>query len=444
LQSIPTPAKKGSHLFIGQFSEQPYQDRSRAWYSAADAGFTDLSLSNGEYDPHIGHELLARYLDETMFVEKMGFDGVMINEHHATPLTTHVSANMHAAILARITSRLKLVMLGNIIPLHEPLWLAEQLAHIDVLSGGRLVSGWVRGTGRESVAHNAPPTYNWERYQEAHDFIIRAWTDPGPFRWEGEHYQYRYVNPWIRPFQQPHPPIWTSGAFSRATVEWAVANRLPYVQVGAVLDLTRKTFDYYDELALKAGWEAGPQHRGYQLKIHVDETEAQAVRTARKLIEGPANIFIDGSRGARVSRHIQSLPGHTSRTATLPTANVSFFKRTRGLEAPTSAPAPVGRVEIQSETEREALFQRQLDELMIVAGTPDTVLPKIRHILETVRPGNIFFWSGDGDMTHEDTMRCLSLLGKEVIPEVRKMGDELGLTSFFEANERQPDAAAIA
>jgi alkanesulfonate monooxygenase SsuD/methylene tetrahydromethanopterin reductase-like flavin-dependent oxidoreductase (luciferase family) len=420
-------------LFLGYFSEHPYQDRTRPWYAEADAGFTDLSLSNSEYDPRIGNELLHRYLDETVFAEEMGFDGVMINEHHATPLTTHVSANMQAAILARITKRVKLVMMGNILPLHDPMWLAEQLALIDVLSNGRLVSGWVRGTGRESVTHNAPPTYNWERFQEAHDFILRAWTDPGPFRWEGEHYQYRYVNPWVRPMQQPHPPVWTSGGFSRATVEWAVANRLPYVQLGAVLDLTRQTFELYDRLAREAGWEPGSQHRGYQMKIHVDETEEQAYRTARKLIEGPANIFIEGSKGARVARHIQALPGHTSRTATLPTSNVSFFKRVRGIEASSAASAaPVEISDAQGEAQRKDLYDRQLQELMIVAGTPETVVPKIRKILETVRPGNVFFWCGDGDMTHEESMRHLRLMGEEVLPEVRKIGEELGLSSFLD------------
>jgi alkanesulfonate monooxygenase SsuD/methylene tetrahydromethanopterin reductase-like flavin-dependent oxidoreductase (luciferase family) len=93
--------------------------------------------------------------------------------------------NVEASILARITHRAKIVLLGNIIPLwDDPLWLVEQLAMIDLISRGRLVSGWVRGTGRESVAHNAPPHYNWERFQEAHEFIVKAWTTSGPFRWE--------------------------------------------------------------------------------------------------------------------------------------------------------------------------------------------------------------------------------------------------------------------
>ena len=75
---------------------------------------------------------------------------------------------------------------------------------IDLISRGRLVSGWVRGTGRESVAHNIPPHYNWERFQEAHEFIVKAWTTPGPFRWEGKHFHFRHVNPWVRPVSKDH------------------------------------------------------------------------------------------------------------------------------------------------------------------------------------------------------------------------------------------------
>ena len=150
--------------------------------------------------PEIGAELYNRYFDEKLFVEEMGFDGVMLNSHHSTPFCMGGGAmNLEAAILARITEKVKFVLLGNVLPIwDDPLWLVEELAFIDVISRGRLVSGWVRGTGRESIAHNAQAPYNWDRFQEAHDFIVKAWTTPGPFRWEGEHFQYRYVNPWIR------------------------------------------------------------------------------------------------------------------------------------------------------------------------------------------------------------------------------------------------------
>jgi hypothetical protein len=79
----------------------------------------------------------------------------------------------------------------------------------------------------------------------------------------------------------------------------------------------------------------------------------------------------------------------------------------------------------------------------IISGTPKTVLPKIRHVLEYLRPGSIFFWDGDGAMTHEDQMRSLRLMGEEVIPAVREMGKELELFSPFEVDPTtgQPVAA---
>ena len=72
----------------------------------------------------------------------------------------------------------------------------------------------------------------------------------------------------------------------------------------------------------------------------------------------------------------------------------------------------------------------------IITGTPDSVIPKIRHVLEYLRPGSVFFWDGDGAMTHEDQMRSLRLMGEEVIPAVREMGQELELYSPFEVDAR--------
>ena len=82
----------------------------------------------------------------------------------------------------------------------NPIRLAEELAEIDMISGGRLVSGFVRGTGVESLATNTNPLHNRERFEEAHDLVVKTWTTPGPFRWEGNHYHFRVVNP----FQVPH------------------------------------------------------------------------------------------------------------------------------------------------------------------------------------------------------------------------------------------------
>ena len=401
-------------MFIAHFTERPYQDPESGYFGATGKSIKDLTLSNEIYDAELGSDLYNRYLDEKLYAEEIGFDGLMLNEHHSTPFCMGGAMNIEAAILARMTKRAKIVLLGNIIPIwDDPLWLVEQLSIIDMISRGRLVSGWVRGTGRESVAHNAPPPYNWERFQEAHDFIVKAWTTPGPFRWEGKHYQYRYVNPWARPYQKPHPPIWLPGVVSRDSLMWAARNRIPYIMLATEMEPTRQAFQLYHDTAAEEGYESGSQNIGYLWKVHVDETEELAEQTARKYVQGPSNPFLAGNEGTTNSALV-SLPGLTSRRRVLPTRDVATANRGGMISARP--------------------FEEQQENYTIVSGTPDTVLPKIRHVLETLRPGSVIFWDGDGAMTHDDQMRSLRLMGEYVIPAVREMGKELELASPFEVD----------
>ena len=401
-------------MFIAHFTERPYQDPASGYFGATGKSIKDLTLSNEIYDPVLGANLYNRYLDERLYAEEMGFDGLMLNEHHSTPFCMGGAMNIEAAILARMTKRAKIVLLGNIIPIwDDPLWLVEQLAIIDMISHGRLVSGWVRGTGRESVSHNAPPPYNWERFQEAHDFIVKAWTTPGPFRWEGKHYHYRYVNPWARPYQKPHPPIWLPGVVSRDSLQWAARNRIPYIMLATEMGPTKQAFELYHETAAEEGYESGTQNIGYLWKVHVDETEELAEQTARKYVQGPSNPFLAGNEGT-ANGALLNLPGLTSRRRVLPTRDAATANRGGNVLARP--------------------FEEQQKNYTIVSGTPDTVIPKIRHVLETLRPGSVIFWDGDGAMTHEDQMRSLRLMGEYVIPAVREIGKELELFSPFEVN----------
>tara|TARA_B100000029_G_C17606240_1_gene967479 strand:- start:3072 stop:4412 length:1341 start_codon:yes stop_codon:yes gene_type:complete len=424
-------------MFVGYFTERPYQDRNSGYFGAAGRDITDLSMSNGSYDSRLGADLYNRYLDEKVYAEEMGFDGLMLNEHHSTPFCMGGVVNVEAAILARITKRAKIVILGNVLPIwDDPLWLAEELAEIDMISRGRLVTGWVRGTGRESVAHNAQSPFNWERFQEAHDFVLEAWTRPGPFRWEGEHYNYRYVNPWSRPYQDPHPQIWIPGVLSRNTVEWTARHRYPYVMLATDLEPTKKSFEYYSEVAAEEGYEAGTQHRAYLFKVHVDETEELAEQAARKYVEGPSNPFLEGNQGT-VRPFLQNLPGMTSRKNLLPTvaSYAATAARGRGAEHEDATKKESGR-NPERKTGDFGSFDDQIDRYTIITGTPKTVIPKVKHVLEYLRPGSIFFWDGDGAMDHDDSMRSLRLMGEEVIPAVREMSKELDLKSPFEVDTK--------
>jgi alkanesulfonate monooxygenase SsuD/methylene tetrahydromethanopterin reductase-like flavin-dependent oxidoreductase (luciferase family) len=424
-------------MFIGYFTERPYQDPGSGYFGATGRDITDLGISNAEYDPRLGAELYNRYLDEKVYAEEMGFDGLMLNEHHSTPFCMGGVMNVEAAILARITKKAKIVLLGNVLPIwDDPLWLAEELAEIDMISRGRLVTGWVRGTGRESVAHNAQAPYNWERFQEAHDLIVKAWSTPGPFRWEGNHYQFRYVNPWSRPYQDPHPQIWIPGIMSKNTVAWSAKHRYPYVMLATELEPTRQSYEYYEQCAREEGYQSGTQHRGYLFKVHVDETDELAEATARKYIQGPSNPFLEGNQGV-IRPELQNLPGLTSRTQLLPTVTSFAAAQSRGRQQ--AFEQATGQSATEEKKRQEAsdflgTFEEQTNKMSIIWGTPTTVMPKIRHVLEYIRPGSIFFWDGDGAMTHDDSMRSLRLFGEEVIPAVRELGKSLDLQSPFEVD----------
>ena len=423
-------------MFIGHFTERPYQDPRSGVFGTTSAP-ADLELSNEIYDPKVGADLYHRYLDEKLYIEEMGFDGIMLNEHHSTPFCMGGVMNVEAAILARITQRAKIVLLGNVLPIwDDPLFLAEELAEIDMISRGRLVTGWVRGTGRESVSHNAQPPYNWERFQEAHDFIVKAWTTPGPYRWEGKHYNFRYVNPWARPYQAPHPQIWIPGVMSRNTVKWTAEHRYPYVMLATDLEPTKQSFEYYAEVAKENGYEAQSQHRGYLFKVHVDETEELAYETARKYVSGPPNPFLEGNQG-EVRPFIQNLPGMTSRTNVLPTAGNLAALRARGrVQAQPTLDKPQALTDEEGKPDADAFgsYENQLERYTIITGTPDTVIERVKHVLDYLRPGSIFFWDGDGSMSHDDTMRSLKLMGEEVLPAIREYSDELDLKSPFEVS----------
>ncbi|MBV8512842.1 MAG: LLM class flavin-dependent oxidoreductase, partial [Xanthobacteraceae bacterium] len=147
----------------------------------------------------------------------------MTNEHHATATCADSVCTIPMAILARETKKVRLLALG--MPIgnrHDPIRVAEEYSMIDVISRGRLEMGFVKGVPFEISPANTNPVDLTERFWEAHDLILKAMTShDGPFNWEGTHYQYRSVNVWPRPYQQPHPPVWITGASPSSAVATA-------------------------------------------------------------------------------------------------------------------------------------------------------------------------------------------------------------------------------
>jgi alkanesulfonate monooxygenase SsuD/methylene tetrahydromethanopterin reductase-like flavin-dependent oxidoreductase (luciferase family) len=372
-----------------------------------------LTFSNSHLDPEVGAHLYNQYLDEYEYSEEVGFDGLMLNEHHNTPTCLGATMNLEAAILARITKKPKIVLLGNPLPIFDnPIRLAEELAEIDMISHGRLVSGFVRGTGVESLATNTNPLFNRERFEEAHDLVIKIWTTPGPFRWEGKHYHFRVVNPFQVPFQKPHPPVWIPGTGSPETLVWCAERHYPYLFLETDHQGTRDMMAIYSETARAHGYEPGPEHFGYLVRIHVQDTDEKAQEVGRGYMVG--NI---GVGRIPLPRDYQSPVGYSS------ASRDPRYMRLR--EQIRSDPFRVGGLDA-------AAYDQIIQSKRWIIGSPDTVIRNLREVLADMRPGILAIWTNDGTISHQDSMRCLELMGQEVLPALREIGEELELTDPFQ------------
>ena len=367
---------------------------------------TALMHSNRFFSAKEASRLYNERLEEYELVDSLGFDGIMLNEHHTAPFCMSPRVNMFASILARITKNVKIVLLGNPLPIWDnPVHLAEELSIIDMVSGGRLVSGFVRGGGVENIQANVNPVFNRERFEEAHDLVIEAWTRPGPFRWEGKHFQFRVVNPWATPLQAPHPRIWIPGVASRETVIWAAEHRYPYIGLNTNFDVSQKIKDLYTDTARASGYEPGPENFGQLLQCHVAETEEKAERNAKEF------MWMRGEFTGLAHPVWGSPSGYGSRS------NRKSLIEIAGGRRPMVLPPPIN--------------QRRLEHTFIW-GTPDSVVKQLRTVLENNRVGILALWGNDGKIDHADSVSCIKLMGKEVIPAIRDYGNELGLTDPFQ------------
>ncbi len=352
-----------------------------------------VTFSNKHYDPERGHALYNRYLDELEYAETLGFDGICVNEHHQTTYGTMPAPNLMAAALARRTSRAKIAILGNALPLRDhPLRIAEEVAMLDVITGGRIIAGHVRGIGAEYHTFSMSPAFSRERFMEAHELIVRAWTEEGPFAFEGKHYRHRYVNIWPRPLQKPHPPIWIPSQGSRETVEWAAQRRYPYLMVYSSLDSIQKVFDEYRECARRAGYEAPPGQFGWMTLIYVAETDRQA----RAEAEPHAQWLF--RRGLKNPPEYLFPPGYMT------------------------VPSMLRQLQMKDKLEfGKRTFEELEDQGYVVAGSPETVVQRIRAVHARLGFGILTGLLQFGTMSHDLTIRNMELFARKVMPELRPL-----------------------
>ncbi len=350
-----------------------------------------VTCPNELFDPAVGQDVYNRYIDELVYAEELGFDGVCVNEHHQNAYGIMPSPNLIASALARETSRVKIAVVGNALPLYDPpTRVAEEFAMIDNLSRGRLIAGFVVGGGPEYYSFSINPAHARERFAEAHDIIMKAWTEPGPQEYIGKHYKLRFLNTWPRPVQQPHPEIWIPGAGSLETMEFVAAHRYAYMGIPYFhRSVFERTFGMFRDACEREGYTADPLQSGWLTPIYVAETDEQARAEyeshfwywVRKLLPG---ITI-------------TPPGYTS---------------LRSLESQMKG---AGTFAVNLQTWDEVVEGRYA-----IVGSPETVYAQLEDCLTSFGTGNLLGLFQLGTLPAAETQRNLELFSSEVMPRLRE------------------------
>lgn len=394
------------------FSEMPYPHVPPEIEEAH--GGLKYFMPNRYYDPVLGRDLYQRYLDEYELADQLGFN-LMVNEHHQSAATLHVSATLSAASVAARTRHGRILVLGTPLPHRSnPVRVAEEIAYLDNVSGGRIDCGFVRGVQGETYPSNENPARNMEMFFEAHDLIREAWLRRDIFSWEGEHYQYRYVSIWPRPYQQPAPPVWVSGTTPRL-VEWTARQGYTLCNLLGTWEDTANSFRLYRRQTEAHGHpEPGPDKFAYLSLCHVAETEEKAREVGRKLL-----WYLKAGK-QRLGAAIP--PGYSS-----PRAAVAAMRGTLGAV-------------------RKRSFEELVDAGIALVGTPDQVAEKIRDLYAATGVGNLILMNQAGEMTSNEVRDSLLLFHDKVMPAVRDLGTDWAEeeASWRTATDHEPVAPVLA
>jgi alkanesulfonate monooxygenase SsuD/methylene tetrahydromethanopterin reductase-like flavin-dependent oxidoreductase (luciferase family) len=355
-----------------------------------------VTFSNSHYDPEKGAELYHDYLDQMEFADQLGFDGVCLNEHHQTAYGMMPIPGVLAGALARSVKHAKIAILGRALPLvSNPVAVAEEFAMLDQMSGGRIITGFVRGIGTEYFASGVNPTHSHGRYYEAHELILRAWTEVGPFRYRGRHYQFDYVNLWPRPLQQPHPPVWIPSQGSSETVEWCASakRKYTYLQTFSPVKSAKKAFDLYRQVAEREGYESQPSQLGWAIPTYVAETDEIARRELKPHIEAFFNKFLHYPLEMRMP------PGYSSIASTKSLMESKFAFRMMEMTA-----------------------ENLIDLGMVVAGSAATVRERLASYARELGVGNLIAMLQIATLPADLTEKNLRLFASDVMPYLREEG----------------------
>jgi alkanesulfonate monooxygenase SsuD/methylene tetrahydromethanopterin reductase-like flavin-dependent oxidoreductase (luciferase family) len=334
------------------------------------------------YDPQLGMRSMDAGLRVFEIADDLGFDAVSVAEHHFASRQLTPDPTLFAAAMTQRVRNAKIAILGVLLPMLDPVRVAEQFAMLDTLSHGRLLPGVFRGTPNELMVYHSNPKESRGRYEEAVRLIQKCWTEPEPFGWEGIYYRYRSIAVWPRPVQQPTPPLLVSGN-SPQSAQFAGKHHLDMGFSMGNLTAKATNIGHYKAAARQAGWTPSPDNLLTRYVIYVGQSDEKAHEEfGRNQQDNPLD--------PRQLAYIQAM-----------------WTAGRGVTiAPDAALKPAAPT---------------VGGFPIMYGSPDTLLRKMHQIVETTGVGRFdLIFTGDR-LPQEMGLASLKLFAKEMLPTLHKL-----------------------
>jgi alkanesulfonate monooxygenase SsuD/methylene tetrahydromethanopterin reductase-like flavin-dependent oxidoreductase (luciferase family) len=393
-------AEDGAAVKFHWFAEVTYDGLPGGFPAPGNGTWVDAPVDLA--DPRRVGENYRMFIRLMQQADRAGFDGLAVNEHHQTPFAMTPSPNLLAASLAGSTENAAILVIGDSLALYNPpVRVAEELAYLDCLSGGRVIAGFVFGTPMDSAfAYARPPVELRERFHEARELVLRAWREREPFAFNGRFTQLRYVNLWPRPIQE-RPPVWVPGSGSVETWELVTRENFCYGHLSfSGLSAAKPLVDgYWDYVAAHDG-DLNPHRMAFTQLICVADSDAEAERRYSDAVKYFQRVRDPAARFA-------APPGYSSRESL-----AAMLARTT---------TPQAREDRLRATRGEMSFWEYDEKGYIIAGTPDRVAQRVRELATELRVGQLIASLHMGDLDEETAAMNTHLFGTKVIPQLRDL-----------------------
>ena len=305
--------------------------------------------------------------------DELGFDTVWLAElHFNSRLSVMPAPLLAAAAIAQATTNIKIGTAVNLVPLHNPIRLAEDFATLDVLSKGRAIFGIGRGSiSSHFKGFGIDQEEGRQRFEEAVDFILQAWTND-PFTFNGRHYRAQDLSIVPKPHQKPHPPVYV--ASNSADTFELVADMGHNILVAPIIATTEGVqtgLEVYRKTLAKRGRDPGETKVNVAVPTQVAANSALAHSLAETSVEAYLGTLRAGSLGRGASRAM-------------------------------------------------SLGYQQVQEEFGVIGDPERCVAQLRRLKDLFNPQEIMCWFDmGGTQPYPEVKKSMELFSQEVMPHFR-------------------------